>query len=143
MRSYTRLLTALAALTSTTFAWAPPATTKNGTYEGVHLPMFEQDHYMGIQYAQAPTGALRYRTPQAIKETWQGIKAATKLPNACPQYAVDPEITGLGVSLDENCLALNIYKPAGYQAGLPVLVWIHGGSYQVVRYITEIKAKSW
>jgi carboxylesterase type B len=34
--------------------------------------------------------------------------------------------------MDEDCLALNIFKPdtISNAEGLPVLVWIHGGSYQ-------------
>lgn len=59
--------------------------------------------------------------------TWAETRPATALPNACPQYPVEQQLTDLGVPLNEDCLYLNVYKPAGEQEGLPVVVWIHGG----------------
>lgn len=35
---------------------------------------------------------------------------------------------GVGVS-GENCLGLNIWRPAAFDAPLPVMVWIHGGGF--------------
>lgn len=111
---------------------APFARTLNGSYTGTSLPGLEQELFLGIPYAQAPTGSLRYRPPQHPNSTWTGRHDATKLPNACPQYPVADGIYEQGISMSEDCLALNIVKPAGDSAGLPVLVWIHGGSYQNV-----------
>lgn len=35
--------------------------------------------------------------------------------------------------MSENCLSINVIRPAGLEESqkLPVMLWIHGGSYQV------------
>jgi para-nitrobenzyl esterase len=78
-------------------------------------------------------GPLRYRPAQYLDIIWNDTRDANALPNACPQYLVSEGIEEQGVKLDEDCLMLNIVKPAGNITGIPVLVWIHGGSYQNVR----------
>ncbi|KZS94245.1 alpha/beta-hydrolase [Sistotremastrum niveocremeum HHB9708] len=52
---------------------------------------------------------------------------ATQFGHACPQ----PDSTGLGATQSEDCLFLNIWRPANLKqsAALPVLFWIHGGAY--------------
>lgn len=54
----------------------------------------------------------------------------------CPQVSfplIDEVLDGVAEDLvqDEDCLRLSITVPAGTapDAGLPVMVWIHGGSY--------------
>ena len=82
--------------------------------------------FLGIPYAAAPTGAQRWQPPQPVA-AWTQTLHATKFANTCPQ------ITELGVfagpvSLTEDCLYLNVFKPSiGNGKKLPVLVWIHGG----------------
>jgi len=98
----------------------PTARTPNGTYAGTYLPGFDQELFIGIPYAQPPVSDLRYRLPQALNTTWTGTRNATVLPNACPQYPVADGITELGIEMNEDCLSLNIVKPAGDVAGLPV-----------------------
>jgi para-nitrobenzyl esterase len=93
--------------------------------------------WLGIPFAQAPVGDLRWRAARA-PEAWEGQLEALDHPNWCPQYtnsldqAYDLE-PGLLVG-DEDCLYLNIYAPAfapdavpGEGEALPVMVWIHGG----------------
>ena len=98
----------------------PTARTLNGTYAGTYLLGFDQELFVGIPYAQPPVSGLRYRPPQALNTTWTGIRNAIVLPNACPQYPIADGITELGVEMNEDCLGLNIVKPAGDVAGLPV-----------------------
>jgi para-nitrobenzyl esterase len=88
--------------------------------------------FLGIPYAAAPVGALRWQPPQS-HAAWTQTLDATKFGNTCPQ------ITELGVfagpvSVTEDCLYLNVFSPNRNAAGptangkkLPVLVWIHGG----------------
>ncbi|KAF2738424.1 alpha/beta-hydrolase [Polyplosphaeria fusca] len=117
----------------------PRATVLNGTYEGTYLPQFDQDIFLGIPYAQ-DTGALnRFRPPQALTETWNGTRLATKYGDACPDDTPDVDAK---YGMSEDCLSINIVKPAGLKPGqkVPVVTWvnsiltfqpIHGGSYQV------------
>jgi para-nitrobenzyl esterase len=83
------------------------------------------DEYLGIPYAAPPVGPLRWRPPQAATR-WHGIRAATKFAPHCPQPA-----TPFGrASTSENCLYLNVFRPAGPRGhDLPVMVWIHGGGF--------------
>ncbi|KAF2109203.1 Alpha/Beta hydrolase protein [Lophiotrema nucula] len=108
----------------------PQVTVLNGTYEGIHLPAFSQDIFLGIPFAQDTGGLNRFRPPQALNTTWNGTRAAKQYGDACPDFRPD-EDAAYGMS--EDCLSINVVRPAGLKEGekVPVLVWIHGGSYQV------------
>jgi para-nitrobenzyl esterase len=87
--------------------------------------------FLGIPYAAAPFGANRMLPPQPVR-AWPGERDATAHgPTAPkgdypPQYApLFPEVVISG----EECLNLNVWTPDVGAAGLPVLVWIHGGSF--------------
>jgi para-nitrobenzyl esterase len=87
--------------------------------------------FLGIPYAAAPFGANRMTPPQPAAP-WDGERDATSYgPTAPkgeypPQYAVlFPEVVIPG----EDCLNLNVWTPDPGATGLPVLVWIHGGSF--------------
>ena len=87
--------------------------------------------FLGIPYAAPPFGANRMRPPQPV-QAWEGERDAAAFgPTAPkgdypPQYALlFPEVVIPG----EDCLNLNVWTPDVNAAGLPVLVWIHGGSF--------------
>jgi para-nitrobenzyl esterase len=83
------------------------------------------DEYLGIPYAAPPVGPLRWRPPQPPAR-WHGIRAATRFAPHCPQSA---GVFGRA-SMSENCLYLNVFRPAGqHSSDLPVMVWIHGGAF--------------
>jgi para-nitrobenzyl esterase len=87
------------------------------------------DEFLGIPYAAPPVGSLRWRPPQRAAR-WTGIREATAFAPHCPQ---PPSAFGVA-STSENCLYLNVFTPAGTWndgRGLPVMVWIHGGSFLV------------
>ncbi|MFB7369935.1 carboxylesterase/lipase family protein [Streptomyces sp. NPDC056222] len=87
--------------------------------------------FLGVPYAQAPVGPLRFGAPEAV-EPWDGVREAVafgatapKRPYAPPLDALlpDPDVVG------EDCLNLNVWAPWERGAGSrPVMVWIHGGS---------------
>jgi para-nitrobenzyl esterase len=87
--------------------------------------------FLGIPYAAAPFGVNRMQPPQSVT-AWDGERDATAFgPTAPkgdypPQYArLFPEVVIAG----QDCLNLNVWTPDTNAAGLPVLVWIHGGSF--------------
>lgn len=84
--------------------------------------------YRGIPYAAPPVGDLRWRAPAAYP-AWQGVRASREFGPACPQPRVPPPF-GVEGAQSEDCLTLNIWRPAGAATGpLPVMVWIHGGAF--------------
>lgn len=105
--------------------------------------------FPGIPFAKPPTGSLRLKPPQPITAPL-GTFSATKNGMACPQFFFSDDIddaiptSALGLLLNtplfqtvtnagEDCLFLNIHRPAGTTASskLPVLFWIFGGGFEL------------
>lgn len=120
---------------------APRIHTASGWLEG----SVDQDGvstFLGIPYAAAPLGPLRWRAPLAAPP-WQTVRAAREFSPDCPQHLPSPPPgskppppqahppVSRGHGQSEDCLALNIWtaEPRA-DAHLPVMVWIHGGGYQ-------------
>ena len=78
--------------------------------------------FKGIPYAAAPVGSLRWRAPQPPPES-STIRSAYEYGPACPQ----PSMGSSRVS--EDCLTLNVFRPFEFDDPLPVMIWIHGGSF--------------
>jgi para-nitrobenzyl esterase len=85
--------------------------------------------WKGLRYAAAPTGALRWRAPER-PEPWNEVVDAGAFGAVCPQPK-SPIPMGAGTRASEDCLFLNVWAPSGSVAGagLPVMVWVHGGAY--------------
>jgi para-nitrobenzyl esterase len=79
--------------------------------------------WKAIPYARPPLGGLRWRAPQD-PEPWTGIRASRSFSAGCTQFS--PVFKG-SITGSEDCLYLNVWRPQGTEAGLPVYVWIHGG----------------
>ncbi len=75
--------------------------------------------FKGIPYAKPPLGALRWRAPQPVRH-WRGVRDATKFGPECMQTDNVPK--------SEDCLMLNVWRPARKIRPLPVMVWIYGGA---------------
>lgn len=60
----------------------PTAHVKNGTYEGVHDSLYDQDFFLGIPYAQPPVGELRFKNPVSLDQSWTSSKPATNYSSA-------------------------------------------------------------
>lgn len=105
----------------------PTVQVKNGTYQGVYSQDFNQDFFLGMPFAQPPVGDLRFRNPQSLNTTWTEPRNATQYSSICYGYGSDDWVLGNPVS--EDCLTINVIRPAGTDAAaqLPVGVWIHGG----------------
>ncbi|GAD33990.1 carboxylesterase type B [Microbacterium sp. TS-1] len=89
--------------------------------------------FLGIPYAQPPTGARRFGEPVPV-EPWDGVRDATAY-GPTPQRGdhgdtliPEPSIPG------DDTLSVNVFAPdssgeAGTVARHPVLVYIHGGGF--------------
>ncbi|KAJ3485443.1 hypothetical protein NLI96_g4961 [Meripilus lineatus] len=98
----------------------------SGTFRGLSIPN-GTERWLGIPYAQSPTGPLRFKAPVPISGGTNKITTAASFGNACPQT---PSST-LGAPMNEDCLFLNVWRPTGTRQDtrLPVLFWIHGGKF--------------
>lgn len=100
----------------------------NGTYA-----------WKGIPFAKPPVGALRWRAP-VEPEPWKEARDATRFGHACLQLGriygpganntYDASIAStLGQPVgSEDCLTLNIWRPATEAKNLPVIAFVYGGS---------------
>src|ERR1700733_5017563 len=81
--------------------------------------------FLGIPYAAAPVGNLRWRPPVPHAPWFQTLNA-TQFANHCPQPA-----SPFGIeSTTEDCLFLNVFTEdtSDFRQLRPVMVWIHGGA---------------
>ncbi|KAF5577318.1 triacylglycerol lipase II precursor [Fusarium pseudocircinatum] len=81
--------------------------------------------YLGIRYAKAPTGDLRWKAPQEPESTTGTLKAQEYAPY-CPGVN-----DGLSSRIDEDCLFANIWTPANATSDskLPVMIFFQSGGY--------------
>ncbi|KIK53320.1 hypothetical protein GYMLUDRAFT_265047 [Collybiopsis luxurians FD-317 M1] len=106
--------------------------TTSGTFRGVETGN-GTEQWLGIPYAFPPVGSLRFKAPVPFHDdSHSSVKAADTFGNACPQplnVLGIPDVLGAPVS--EDCLYLNVWRPknTSQNVTLPVMVWIHGGSY--------------
>jgi para-nitrobenzyl esterase len=108
---------------ATTSASPPVVQTSQGAISGVLTNAVRA--YLGIPYAAAPVGDLRWQSPQPPKK-WSGTRNGTAFGSRCaqPKSIVSPEST------EEDCLFLNVHVPDDIgHSKLPVMVWIHGGAF--------------
>ncbi|QSE78850.1 carboxylesterase/lipase family protein [Rhodococcus koreensis] len=85
--------------------------------------------WKGIPYAAPPIGEWRLRAPRA-PESFDGVRDCSRFGPIAPQNEHGPLPIDPGLTIDEDCLTLNVFAPAA-DAGRPrpVMVWIHGGAY--------------
>jgi carboxylesterase type B len=88
--------------------------------------------FLGVPYAAPASGANRLRPPQPV-QPWTDVRDATRY-GAAPFQLAPPESAGTewdtGLA-GEDCLNLNIWTPDPGGSGLPVMVWIQGGAFEI------------
>jgi len=121
-------------------------TTNTGSYQDYRAQ--NSFRFLGIPCAQAPVGNLRFVAPkkwtlaECQKSNASKIMDATEFSNTCSQFGygyygwppMNKTISRFILSADESedCLYLNVHTPAlkaNRARGLPVMVYVHGGSY--------------
>ncbi|GAA1674214.1 carboxylesterase family protein [Fodinicola feengrottensis] len=89
--------------------------------------------FLGIPYAAAPVGPARFALP-APAAKWDGVRDATSFGPTAPQAPLPPPmdvIIGNPHIDGDDYLNLCVWTPDTGAAGLPVMVWIHGGGYHL------------
>ncbi|EAT06840.1 MULTISPECIES: carboxylesterase/lipase family protein [Sphingomonadaceae] len=105
---------------------ASVATTEYGKVQGSIVDGVES--WKGIPFAAPPVDALRWQPPKPAAR-WSGVRETTAYRNDCMQEPFPSDAAPLGTTPSEDCLYLNIWKPAGAAGKLPVMVWIYGGGF--------------
>lgn len=90
---------------------------------------------LGIEYAKSVTGTQRWQ-PSVVQTIFS---TNSKTPGLiAPQIpSLNPLVKSKDVDLKQNedCLSLNVFTPQNAEAwpqkALPVMVWIHGGGFQI------------
>ena len=99
---------------------APAGLVRGSEHDGMRS-------FLGVPYAKAPVGDLRWRPPQPLA-AWSGSRDALQFGAQCMQGRRDTT----PVAMSEDCLFLNIWVPAKPRhRHLPVMVWVHGGAFKV------------
>ena len=99
--------------------------TQYGILEG-----FEEDgvkKFLGVPFAQAPVGELRWKAPQTL-QPWEGVREAKAFGADPMQLDIFGDMAFRGAGRSEDCLYPNIWTTAATTAdNLPVLIYFNGG----------------
>ncbi|PIO66814.1 Carboxylesterase, partial [Teladorsagia circumcincta] len=85
--------------------------------------------FLAIPYAAPPVGDLRFEKPAAVSP-WKGVHNGTAFGPTCHPHTRQAT---LPPNPSENCLTLNVIRPkkAASPGGYPILLWVHGGGYEI------------
>jgi para-nitrobenzyl esterase len=117
---------ALLTVDSQAAATSPIVSTESGAVQGR-----TQDgvgSFKGIPFAAAPIGELRWRAPQPAL-SWSNVRQASEYGNDCMQNPIANDAAPPGATPSEDCLYLNVWRPAAVSSKTPVMVWIYGGGF--------------
>ncbi|KAL9484971.1 hypothetical protein ACSS6W_003760 [Trichoderma asperelloides] len=129
------MLAILGIMAYTGVATIPPTATIPGvrvTYHGIHRNGIEA--FLNIQYGEDTGGNWRFKPPRPHVPAPESTVQADSYGPACPQplgsWIVPLSLTNI-TDISEDCLNLNIARPQGTKTNalLPVMVYIHGGSF--------------
>ena len=100
-------------------------TTQYGVLEGIEDDGVKK--FLGVPFAQAPVGELRWKAPQPVL-AWEGVREAKAFGDDPMQLNIFGDMAFRGSGRSEDCLYLNIWTTAQTTAdALPVLIYFNGG----------------
>ncbi|MDT4929710.1 MAG: para-nitrobenzyl esterase [Pseudonocardiales bacterium] len=103
-----------------------------GTAE--QTPHGDVHRFAGIPFAISPVGPLRFNAPGPAP-SWEDVRPATEFGPSPVQVLEGPfsgTVPGMAPDrVDEDCLTLNVWRPANAAENLPVLLWIYGGAFTI------------
>ncbi|OBR12533.1 Carboxylic ester hydrolase [Colletotrichum higginsianum IMI 349063] len=125
---------------------SPIVNTSYARFQGKNDNRTGTSNYLGIPYATAARFSHSVLADTAVS----GVQNVSAYGVVCPQHelpsSIDPSVLPLGslsgvlvaalsqstLEQGEDCLSVNIHVPQNTSstAGLPVLVWIHGGGFE-------------
>ncbi len=88
---------------------APRVKIANGILEGTLDSGIRA--FKGVPFAQPPTGQLRWREPQRVKN-WAGVRKADKFGPRAMQRPIFGDMNFRSNGMSEDCLYLNVWTPA-------------------------------
>ena len=111
----------------------------------IHLSPFDSNTkagsvlaYLGIPFAQAPTGHRRWQVPQGPLPTWSSTRQSKWQLDPYQDFAAMEGMyrgrkgAKTAIARSEDCLYLNVWVPeSGSAEARPVLVWVYGGAFAV------------
>lgn len=127
---------------------APIVETSYARFQGRQDGLTGTNNYLGIPYAHAP----RFDHARLFNDKLADVQQATEYGDVCPQHLlvpsiVAPDIGPVGEAISfvealplaqdayqqsEDCLSINVQRPQDQNlTDLPVLLWIHGGGFEV------------
>ncbi|XP_782312.4 carboxylesterase 5A-like [Strongylocentrotus purpuratus] len=103
-------------------------TTLSGKYMDFNESQYlnvdtRMEAFLGIPFAEPPTGDLRFKNPVKKGDLGRIYRAALDK-SICPQIP-------LGRNLDEDCLYLSVHTSSPRPNNGAVVVWFHGGAYSL------------
>ncbi|MBL7232688.1 carboxylesterase/lipase family protein [Komagataeibacter oboediens] len=106
-------------------AATPSVTAPVGVISG--MTQGNADIFLGVPFAAPPMGQGRWQPSTPLASYPAPVRATTARMGCAAPISAD-----VGETVNEDCLYLNIYRPAGVDAhaSLPVTVFIHGGGNQ-------------
>jgi len=112
---------------STAKVSSPIVQIVNGTLKGT-VEQSGVNSFKGIPFAAPPVGTFRWKKPQPANN-WQGTRDASYFGSNGMQTNIFGDMAFRSKSMGEDCLYLNVWKPAGATKSLPVLVYFYGGGF--------------
>jgi para-nitrobenzyl esterase len=86
------------------------------------------DAFLGIPFAEAPVGNLRFHPPRPKHAWYPALYRALNQGPECLQSELFASVDD-HIVRDEDCLYLNVWRPAVSKQKLPVMVWVYGGAF--------------
>lgn len=130
MKSIFSTAATVAVLTPAILAVDSCVNLEHSSYNGVPLSN-GVTQWLGIRYAAAPLGDLRFAAPQDPPPTDGTIEADAHGAVCLKTQTPDDPIPLSTPEMNEDCLFMDIYAPSGVDADskLPVMFFIQGGGF--------------